>query len=122
MSRIYTNLVVFAGNLTRDPEIRYKGEGNAVCNLTLACNERYGDRENVVYADVVAWGKSAEFCEHNLHKGMNVQVTGSLRSSEWQTKEGEKRRKLEVVAQKVQANWQEKKTEEKKATPEATPF
>ena len=95
------NRVILLGNLTRDPEVRYTGSGKAVCNIGMAVNERYKDRDETLFVDVTAWGKSAEACGRYLSKGAAVLVEGKMQLEQWETKEGAKRSKHVVVAHKV---------------------
>lgn len=100
------NKVFLAGNLTRDPEVRHIANGNAVANLGMAINRRYRDqndkdREEVVYVNVTAWGKTAENCGQYLTKGSPVLVEGRLKLDEWE-KDGQKQSRLGVVAERVQ--------------------
>lgn len=104
---ISTNVVILAGNLTRDPEVRQAGDGLTVADLGLACNERYRNKDGETvdkpcFVDVVVWGKPAEACGQYLKKGAPALVEGRLQFDQWQTKEGEKRNRLRVRADRVQ--------------------
>ncbi|MBE7466714.1 MAG: single-stranded DNA-binding protein [Planctomycetes bacterium] len=102
------NLVVIAGNLTRDPELKYLQNGTAVCDLSLALSRKYRDaqgevKEEVSFIDVTAFGKTAELASQYLAKGRPVLFEGSLKQERWDDKEtGQKRSKLKVVAQRMQ--------------------
>lgn len=100
------NRVILMGNLTRKPELRYTPNGTAVADLGLAVNRSYtvnGEkREDVLFVDIVAWGKTAENCNEYLEKGSGVAIEGRLQSRSWETKDGNKRTKIEVVADSVQ--------------------
>ncbi len=102
------NKVLLMGNLTRDPELRYIPSGTAVAKFGLAVNRDYVDRqsgdkkESVCFVDITVWGKQAETCNQYLTKGRPVFIEGRLEFSSWETKEGDKRSKLEVVAERVQ--------------------
>lgn len=100
------NRVILMGNLTRDPEIRYTPNGTAVAALGLAVNRRYkqGDelKEEVSFIDIVVFGKQAEHCGQYLAKGRGVLVEGRLQQRRWETDDGQKRSKIEVVALNVQ--------------------
>lgn len=101
------NRVVLVGNLTRDPELRYLPSGTPVCNLGIAVNSRRKDSdgqwiEEANFFDIAAFGKQAENCSQFLAKGSQVAVDGRLRSRSWETNEGQKRSKVEVVADSVQ--------------------
>ena len=102
------NSVTLVGRLTRDPEVRVTGKGQAVCNIDIAVNRRYKDvssgewKDDTSFIPVVVWGDSANRCGDRLKKGYPVHVEGRLRSRNWETKEGQKRTTLEVVARRVQ--------------------
>jgi len=100
------NKVFLMGNLTRDPELRYTPSGAAVANLGLAVNRKYkaGDewKEEVCFVDITVWGKQGENCVEYLHKGSPVFVEGRLQFRSWDTDDGQKRNKLDVVANNVQ--------------------
>jgi single-strand DNA-binding protein len=101
------NRVILMGNLTRDPELRYIPNGQAVANLRLAINRTYKtqageQKEEVTYVGVVVWAKQAEACAEYLSKGSPVFVEGRLQSRQWETEDGQKRSVLEVVADRVQ--------------------
>jgi single-strand DNA-binding protein len=99
---------VIAGNLTRDPEVRYTGGGTPVATLGLAINNRVkkGDEwtDEACFIDVVLFGKQAEYMGENSSKGSNVVITGRLQYRNWEGNDGNKRSKLEVVAERVQNN------------------
>jgi len=101
------NKVFLIGNLTRAPELRYTPSGMAVSDLRLAVNNNYttraGDkREETCFLTVVVWGKQAETCSEYLDKGSPVMVEGRLQTRDWETKDGQKRNVVEVVAERVQ--------------------
>ncbi|MCI0548005.1 MAG: single-stranded DNA-binding protein [Candidatus Rokubacteria bacterium] len=101
------NKVFLIGNLTRPPELRYTPSGTAVADLRLAVNRNYttqgGDkREEVCFLTVVVWSKQAESCGEYLDKGSPILVEGRLQTRDWETKEGQKRSVVEVVAERVQ--------------------
>lgn len=99
------NQVVLMGNLTRDPELRQIPSGQSVCSFSLALNRSYkgqdGEwKEATDYVDVVAWGPLGERVAQYVTKGRPVLVNGRLQSRNWE-QDGQKRSKLEVVAQDV---------------------
>ena len=101
------NKVILMGNLTRDPELRYTPSGAPVCNFDLAMDRSYTtpggeSRKDTTYITVVVWGKQAEQCGEHLCKGRQVLVDGHLQQRTWETPEGQKRSKHEVVAARVQ--------------------
>jgi single-strand DNA-binding protein len=99
------NKVILMGNLTRDPEVRFTPSGTPVANFRMAVNHRYKQgsemRDDVCYIDVVVFGKQAESCGQYLNKGNGVIVDGRLQERRWETEDGQKRSKHEVVAQQV---------------------
>lgn len=100
------NKVLLMGNLTRDPELRFTSNGSALAKFGLAVNRKYkaGEewKEEVCFVDITVWGKQAENCAEYLSKGRPVFIEGRLQFSTWETDDGQKRNKLEVVANAVQ--------------------
>ena len=99
------NQVVLMGNLTRDPELRSTNSGQSVCNFSLALNRSYKDasgewQEATDYIDVIAWGPLGERIQQYVTKGRPVLVSGRLQNRTWE-QDGQKRSKVEVVAQDV---------------------
>ncbi len=98
------------GNLTRDPEIRYTRDGQATTSLSVAVNRRWQDRttkeweESTSYFDVVCWGDLAENVALSLTKGARVVVAGRLEQRSWESDEGDKRSKVEIVADEIGAS------------------
>ncbi len=99
------NKVMLMGDLTRDPELRYTAGGSPVCKLGLAVNRRYTQnnevKEEVCFVNITVWGKQAENCSEYLGKGRAIFVEGRLQQDRWETEDGKKRSKLEVVAENV---------------------
>ena len=101
------NTVELIGNVTRDPELRFTPSGAAVANFGLAVNRRWLNRktneweEDVSFFDIVCWRELAENCTESLTKGTRVMVSGRLDQRSWDTQEGEKRSKVEVVADEI---------------------
>jgi len=100
------NKVLLMGHLTRDCELRFSQSGSAVCKFGLAVNRKYkaGDdwKEEVCFVDVTVFGKQGENCAEYTHKGDPVFIEGRLQFSTWETEEGQKRNKLEVIGERVQ--------------------
>lgn len=99
------NQVTLMGNLTRDPELRQIPSGQSVCSFSLALNRSYKGsdgnwQEATDYVDVVAWGPLGERVTQYVTKGRPVLVSGRLQSRQWE-QDGQKRNKLEVVANDV---------------------
>ena len=103
------NIVILAGNLTADPELRYTPGGLAVAQLRMAVNHRFKDsktnewREEATFIDVDLFGKQAETSKQYLSKGRGVLIEGRLRLDQWEDKQtGAKRSKLKVVGSRMQ--------------------
>jgi len=101
------NKVFLAGHLTRDPQLRYTPSGSAVTDMGLAVDDKYRSKsgelvERTCFVDITAWGRQAETCGEYLSKGSGVLVEGTLEFDQWENKQGEKRSKLRVRAQRVQ--------------------
>ena len=102
------NKVMLMGNVTRDIELRYTPGGTAVASFGLATNRRWKDkktgdnREEATFIDIEVWAKTAELCHQYLSKGSPVFIEGRLKLDQWESKEGQKRSKLRVVAESVQ--------------------
>jgi len=102
------NRVILAGNLTRDPEMRYTPKGQAIAKITLAVNRNYttetGEkREEVSFIDCDAFGKNAETLSTYMKKGRPLLVEGRLRQDTWEDKNThQKQSKLKVVIEGFQ--------------------
>jgi single-strand DNA-binding protein len=101
------NDVRLVGRLTRDPEVRYTAKGQAVARLDLAVNRRFKDatgewREEATFVPITVWREMAERSRERLKKGSPVYVEGRLKSTSWETKDGQKRSGLEVEAYRLQ--------------------
>ncbi len=99
------NQVILMGNLTRDPELRTTPNGQSVCSFSLALNRSYKSKEGewqeaTDYIDIVAWGPLGERVAQYLTKGRPALVNGRMQSRSWE-QDGQKRSKVEVVAQDV---------------------
>lgn len=101
------NSVVLLGRLSRDPQLRYVGNGAPVCSFSVATNHRYtksdGQKaESVTFVDVDVWRRLAELCSQFLKKGRMVLVTGMLKQDRWvDPKTQQNRSKLKVIAREV---------------------
>lgn len=99
------NKVILMGNLTRNPELRYTPSGTPVASFGLAVSRRFkqGDdlKEEVCFVDIVVFGRQAEHCGQYLSKGNGAIIEGRLQQRRWETEDGQKRSKHEVVAQTV---------------------
>lgn len=100
------NRAQILGNLTRDAEMKYTPNGQAVANFAVATNRKWKnqdgtDGEQVEFHDVVVWGKTAENVSPMLKKGGPVFVEGRLQTRNWEGQDGVKRYKTEIVADNV---------------------
>lgn len=101
------NVVTLVGNITRDPELRFTTTGQPTATFGLAVNRRWQNRqtqeweEATSFFDVVCWREMAENAAESLTRGSRVIVTGRLEQRSWETPEGDKRSKIEVVADEV---------------------
>jgi single-strand DNA-binding protein len=97
------NKVILIGNLGADPELRYTPGGQAVCDVRLATNESWTDKngqkqERTEWHRVVLWGKPAEIVKQYCTKGQKLFIEGRLQTRSWDDKEGNKRYSTEIVA------------------------
>lgn len=103
---VSTNIAILLGNVGTTPEMRFTPQGKQVASFTMATNRSFkgndGERkEETTWHNIVVWGKSAEWCNTNLNKGMLVFVEGRISQRSWETQSGEKRYKTEIIANKV---------------------
>jgi len=105
---VSVNVVVLAGNLTRDPELKATPSGASVLEIGLAVNDRVQDRasgewtDRANYFDVAVWGKRADALADILARGDKVTIQGRLRWSSWENELGEKRSRVTVTAEQVE--------------------
>ncbi|MEA2686018.1 MAG: single-strand DNA-binding protein, partial [Actinomycetota bacterium] len=101
------NSVTLVGNITRDPELRFTPSGQATASFGLAVNRVWNDRqtnerkEAVSFFDVVCWREMAENVSESLSKGARVLVTGRLEQRSWDSPDGDRRSKIEIVADEI---------------------
>jgi single-strand DNA-binding protein len=99
------NHVTVIGRLTRDAELKYTANGQAVCKFSVAVNRRRKSGEQWVdepnFFDVVLWGRQGETLNQYLVKGKQVGVEGELRQDRWE-QDGQNRSKVEIVANNLQ--------------------
>lgn len=102
MARGFSKAII-VGNLTRDPELRTTASGTQVCSISVAVNRSYkgnsGEQQDQVsYFDCSAWGKLGETIAQYAHKGSGILISGRLEQRSWEDKEGQKRSRIEIVA------------------------
>ena len=101
------NSVTVVGNVTRDPELRYTSSGLAVCNFSVASNRRWLNKstndweEKVSFFDVTVWADHGQNVAESVLKGDRVVVVGRMEQRSWETETGDKRSKVEIVADVV---------------------
>jgi single-strand DNA-binding protein len=121
------NKVILAGNLTRDPELKYTSKGLAIAKIGLAINRSWKNetgeaKDEVTFVDVDAFGKQAETIGQYLKKGRPILVEGRLRLDQWDDKQtGQKRSRLGVVLENFQFLDSGNRTEGGVETPRARP-
>ena len=102
--------LTIAGNLTATPELRSVNGGRSVVSFSIAETRRWADKDSgatqeaVTYLDVTAWGPMAEHVATSLHTGDRALVTGRLEQRSWETQDGQRRTKHELVATDVAAS------------------
>ena len=100
------NEVTLIGHLGQDPELNHTGGGNPVCNLSVATNRVWYDKdkqkkEETEWHKVTVWGKQAESCKEYLSKGKLVAVKGRIATRKWEDKDGQTRYTTEIVSDRV---------------------
>lgn len=97
------NKVILLGRLTKDPEVRYTQTNNTlVAQFTLAVNRRFvkqGEERQADFINIVAWGKTGEFCSKYFAKGQQVGIIGRLQTRNWDDEQGQKHYVTEVIAE-----------------------
>ncbi len=115
------NKVILIGNLTKDPELRYTGDGTPIGKIRMAVNRRWTSRDGeakneTCFFNVTSFGRSAELVTTYLKKGHPILVDGRLRSYSYENKEGQTRNSVEVVMEHFQFLPRKDKDEELPAT------
>lgn len=102
------NRVILVGNLGRDAELRYTPGGAPVANFSLATTETWTDKnsgqrqEHTEWHRVDLWGKRAEALQQYLTKGLKIYVEGSLRTRQWEDRDGNKRSSTDIRADRIE--------------------
>jgi single-strand DNA-binding protein len=104
---MYLNKAIIYGNLTRDPELKTLPSGIAVCSLSIATNRVWKDKngakqESADFHNVVVFGRQAETSNQYLKKGAGVFIEGRIQTRSWDDKDGTKKYRTEIVADRVQ--------------------
>ncbi len=110
------NHITLMGRLTADPDLKRTPGGTPVTQFTLAVERDYksGEERQTDFIDIVAWRGTAEFAVKNFSKGRMAAVTGRLQIRDWTTKDGDKRRSAEIVADSIYFADSKRKEEEVK--------
>jgi len=106
LQRSSLNKAILIGRLGKNPEGRYTPNGTSTARFSIATDESWVDSDNnkqehTEWHDVEAWGKTADFVTQYLQKGQLVCVEGKIRTQSWKDKEGNQRKKTEIVCQSV---------------------
>ena len=101
------NKIIIVGNLGRDPELRYTPQGKAVCNFSMATNEKRRDKSGelqdiTTWFRITLWERQAENASKYLNKGSSVYIEGRLKLDEWVDRDGNQRQTLDVTATDMQ--------------------
>jgi single-strand DNA-binding protein len=122
------NRVLISGRAARDPELRYTNTGKAVLRFLLIASRPYRSKdgnwdEESTFCNVVVWQRLAEISNDYIKKGSAVFVEGRIRSSLWEGEQGESRKTIEIVAEKIQFlnRMQREEVDSNELTEEADP-
>jgi single-strand DNA-binding protein len=107
---MYLNKAFIIGNLTRDPELKALPSGTKVCSFGLATNRSYKDKEGAKqdtteFHNIVAFAKLGELCAQYLKKGQQALVEGRIQTRSWDSQNGEKKYRTEIIADNIQFGW-----------------
>ena len=111
------NSTSITGNAVRDPETRNLLRGGIVATIRIAHNDPINDK--VLYIDVDAWDKQAEFVGKYVKKGSLLAISGKLKMDEWTDKEGKKQTKYGIVADRINFIGGKKKESESQTAPDS---
>lgn len=120
------NKFIGIGNLTKDPEVRYMTNGEAVANCSIACNEKFKDKngekqERVEFINLVFYRRLAEIAGEYLKKGSQIYIEGKLQTRKWQTKEGQDRYTTEIIVDQMQMLGGKGEQQDKRADSSSAP-
>lgn len=115
------NKLTLLGRLTRDPELRFTQTNTAVCSFGLAVNKKFkrDGEPDADFFNIICFGKNGEFASKWFEKGMQIALCGSVQLNTWETKDGEKRSSIEVLASDLYfASDKKKKEQEQEVKPQ----
>jgi len=96
------NKVIMVGRLTKNPESRDIGGDTTVCNLSIAFNDGFGEKQKSGFVEVTCWNKTAKFVQDYFNKGKEILIEGRLGFDSWEDKDtGAKRSKVYITADRV---------------------
>ncbi len=100
------NKAILIGNLGRDPELKYTGDGRPVARFSLATSENWTSREGekkekTEWHKIVVWGKLASFCGEYLRKGRRIYVEGRIETRSYEDRERQQRTITEIIANQI---------------------
>lgn len=111
------NIVMMIGRLTKDPELRYVGDGVAVTNFLIAVDRSFAKKDAEITADffnISIWGKRAENCANYLSKGKMIALKGRIQNNNYMDKSGNKQYGIEIIADEIKfIDKLDKKSDEK---------
>ena len=102
------NRAIILGTLGQDPDVKYLASGDPVCNISVATNESWTDKntqqkvEKTEWHRIVVFGKLAKICADYLKKGSQVYFEGKIQTRKWQDQTGNDRYSTEIVANEMQ--------------------
>ncbi len=97
------NKTILVGRLTKDPELKKTQSGKSVVSFTIACNRRFGEKDQADFINCVAWNHSADFLSNYIQKGALLGIEGRIQTRSYDDKDGKKVYVQEVLCESVQA-------------------
>ena len=94
------NNINIMGRLVRNPELRHTQKDTAVASFRIAVDRDFGEKQTDFF-DVVAWRKTGEFVSKYFKQGQKIAIVGRIQTREWEDKDGNKRRNVEIIAEHV---------------------
>ena len=95
------NSCTIQGRLAADPQLRQTTSGKSVCSFRIACNRNFGKDPETDWLDCVAWGQTGEFVSKYFQKGEQILLQGSIQTRQYQDKNGNNRKAVEINAERV---------------------
>lgn len=95
------NSVNIIGRIGRDPETKFTPSGKGMTKFSIAVDTGFGDKKATSWFDAIAWEKTSEFVEKYFKKGSKIAISGRLNQETWTDKEGGKRSKVVIIAERV---------------------